>query len=170
MLLSVLSSSESFSWTWYIKDPAKLLTLCTVFSQSVSMVASCRGFVTCGQAQCQSSTHSTLLNLSDAGLVVAQVHTFWMTNSHHQIKLWFRLNGKATSEVCLRIHKYQRNDLLCVVDIAICCNCTCICKIKWYCWNLSSFDTIITHLSILPWSMCNTCWAPIFERNMSELM
>ena len=34
MLLFVLSSSKSLSWTLYIHDPVKLLTLCTVFSHN----------------------------------------------------------------------------------------------------------------------------------------
>ena len=67
-----------FSWTWYIHQrPGQTSNpLHNVFAQCISMAISCRGFATCGQAQCQSSTYCTLLNLSDAGFVVAQAHIF----------------------------------------------------------------------------------------------
>ena len=37
-----------------------------------------QGFCHVWPSPCQSSTYCTLLNLSDAGFVVAQVHIFWM--------------------------------------------------------------------------------------------
>ena len=57
MLLFVLSSSKSFSWTLYIHDPVKLLTLCSCCAS----VSSWSGSITSS-----SLNSSTLSNRSDA--------------------------------------------------------------------------------------------------------
>ena len=138
---------------------------------SWSLVMGCKSL-------CKTSTHSSSLNLSNARLVVTQVANFPMTKNlgelqnftHHQVKLRFCLHWHPSSVVGLWIHHYQRNHLVCILHCTISSFCTCVCKIKAHCGNLTAFHRTISGLPVLTTSVGNASCTPVLEWHVGEIV